>query len=529
MEQLNNELPGIQEENQTTAENPVKKDFVKENPRKEGSRLLIKVRQNFGIFGGISFLFGITFTLSFYKAGAGVNVFLFTFMMVLLLQMVMKKLSVPIKNYVGSILLGISTTLTSSSTLQFLNVAGILILLDLSLLHQFNEDERWDFTRYFGRMAGLLLDVISTIGMPFKDCFLFLKSRKFFKNEKFINILTGIGIAIPLLWVIIGLLSRADLLFGKMTNQIYHSIFSSNIFVIILMVIFGTGVCYCIICGAALKGGEEKTDHERKKASASIGITVLVLLAFVYIIFCSVQVLYLFNQGIFVLPQEFTYAEYARRGFFELLAVTVINIILMLLCTSYFEDSKLIRILLTVITACTYIMMVSAAYRMILYISVYHLTFLRLFVLLFLFIDALVLGGVIVSVYRKKFPLFSYCVGVTVVCYLLFSLAKPDYFIAKYYLEEKENQEMEDTDFLYLTENLSLDAAPALVPYFSQQYPDIKINENETFTDYDSCRDGYDREDAVRSYYERIIVQKNNHKLRDYNLSYSLAKRSLIK
>lgn len=521
MEQINNILSDTQEE---------KLLVVKDSDKgKMSSPLLIKVRENFGIFGGLSFIFGSTFTFFFYKVGIGFNAFLFTCIMVFLLSLIMKKLSIPIKRatiayYVGTILLGISSMLTSSWILQFINVIGIMLLLDLSLLHQLYDDTKWNFARHFGRMLGLLLNCIATLYMPFKDFLEYLKNTKLFKNDKVRNIITGFAIAIPLLWIIIGLLSSADLLFGKMTHQLYTFIFSSNLFYVILMTVFAFLACYCIICGAVSRVGINDKANTTKKANASIAITVVSLLCIVYVIFCSLQILYLFANGLFVLPEEFTFAEYARRGFFELLTVTVINIVLMLICTSFFEESKIIRFFLTVMTACTYIMIGSAVYRMLLYIGAYNLTFLRLFVLLFLFIDSLVLGGVIISVFRKEFPLFMYCVTVVTVSYLIFSFAKPDYFIASYHISEKK--ELEYTDIVFLTEGLSLDAAPVLVPFFSQEFDKVEIPTDSNQNNYDYISE-YDREDIVKFYYNNIIENEKEREIRDFNLSYYLAARSI--
>lgn len=78
---------------------------------------------------------------------------------------------------------------------------------------------------------------------------------------------------------------------------------------------FGFLACYCILCGFASKVGLQ----EKKalgKADASIAITFMTLLTLVYAVFCVIQVVYLFANGLLVLPDGFTFAEYARRGFF---------------------------------------------------------------------------------------------------------------------------------------------------------------------------------------------------------------------
>jgi hypothetical protein len=520
MEQLNKDLPEEKEEKQLAA--------VVAFERKPESPLLTKVRKDFGVFGGISIIFGVFFALWFYKAVIGLNVLLFTIVLITLLCVIMRKLSLTVKTetklyYGGAILLGISTTLTTSETLHFLNILGILFLLDLSLLHQFYEDHSWDFTKHLGYMFGLVFQSIAAIGKPFVDCTNFLKHTKILKNDKARNILAGILISIPFLWVIMALLSNADLLFGKLTKSMVNFTFSSDVFAVGFMILFGFLACYCILCGALSKAGTPQK-KDVAKADASIAITVMTILCLVYVVFCGIQLVYLFTSGLFILPEEFTFAEYARRGFFELLAVTIINISLMLLCKAFFKESRLLRIILTCMTICTYILIISATYRMLLYIGAYHLTFLRVFVLLALFIDALVLTGVIYSEYNKKFPLFRYCVAVISVCYIAFSLSKPDYYIASYLIDQVELLDQED--MMYLTYDLSLDAAPVVLPLLADG-DRWTIEPLANDDNYDSQRytGGGSKASIIDNYYLRIDQANESQDFREFNYSnYSAAR-----
>ncbi|MDU6266752.1 MAG: DUF4173 domain-containing protein [Anaerocolumna aminovalerica] len=519
MEQLNSGLPVNQEDNQPT---------VLDSAENKNPSLLHKVRPNFGIFGGISLLFGASYTFLFYKARLGLNILLFTVIMTVLLVIVIKSLSIKVKRgtaayYTGVLLLGASCLFTSSWILHFLNIIGILLLLDLSLLHQFYDDQEWDLLKHLTRMLLLPFSCIATIAMPFKDSLLFFQNTEILKNKKVRNILLGVVISLPLLGIMIGLLSSADLLFRSMFKNIYTFIFSSNLFAVIFMIIMGFLACYCIICGSTAKAGIEEVPRPFTKADASIAVTALVLLSLVYAIFCGIQILYLFTGGFSVLPKGFTFSEYARRGFFELLLVTAINILLIIFSTKYFEDSKLIRIILTFMTVCTYIMIGSAAYRMILYIGAYNLTFLRLFVLLFLFIDTFVLAGVIIYVFNRKFPLFHYCVIVTGACYIAFSFSKPDYYIAYYQIQQKE--ELDIVDINFLTNVLSLDAAPVVLPALEEMEESNNMSVGQ-------INDFLTKEDfilKVEQYHETIRMEKYNRKLRDFNFSYEGAYRALNK
>ncbi|MFR8843973.1 MAG: DUF4153 domain-containing protein [Waltera sp.] len=51
--------------------------------------------------------------------------------------------------------------------------------------------------------------------------------------------------------------------------------------------------------------------------------------------FSGIQIFGLF-LGKMQLPEGYTYAQYAREGFFQLLAVSILNLILVLVCLSFF-------------------------------------------------------------------------------------------------------------------------------------------------------------------------------------------------
>lgn len=436
----------------------------------QNNSLFQKIRGDFAFFGGVSLIFGILGTALFYKAGIGLNSFVYTLILVVLLILISKRLDVTITKqavfyFLGVIMLGLSNVLTCSDTLQFLNNIGILLLLDASLIDLFSSKQSTGFIDDILSILKLPFKALASFGMIFVDGNRYAKDKKFFRNDRFRNILIGCIIAVPILLITTGLLAKADLMYGKITKIMFNWIFYRGFYVIIVEVVFGTLLCYSLLCGVT----NDTADTEKKniKASSTIGITVSSLVLLSYFLFCGIQVLYLFAGGLFVLPEEFTYAEYARQGFFELLAVTCINILLIIICEKIFDENKLLKILLTAITACTYIMIISATYRMLLYIGAYHLTFLRLFVLLFLLIDALVLAGVIISLYNKSFPLFKYSVVVITLCYVVFSFSRPDYQIAKYLINHSEKIDSEDIYFL--TTDLSYDAAPVVVPLLESQ------------------------------------------------------------
>lgn len=90
-------------------------------------------------------------------------------------------------------------------------------------------------------------------------------------------------------------------------------------------------------------------------------------IAVLYLLFSAIQIVYLFI-GNMQLPAGVTYAEYARRGFFQLLFVCVLNLAAVLSIQSYFKENRVLKALLLAISGCTLIMTASSACRMLLYI-----------------------------------------------------------------------------------------------------------------------------------------------------------------
>ena len=239
------------------------------------------------------------------------------------------------------------------------------------------------------------------------------------------------------------------------------------------------------------------------------------------------------------LPKPYTYAEYAREGFFQLLFVCLINLVLVFVCLGRFKENKALKAILTIISLCTYIMIASSAMRMLLYIQYYDLTFLRFFVLWALIAIFFLMTGILIHIYKEMFPLFSYCITVVTVLYIAFSFSRPDYFIAKYNIAqmlEKERTESErpDYDTLYLL-GLSADAAPAILnpqtlsalfngPENSVRWTlDLKAWKNDSRRDYypDTYKPITWMEEYLHyTYYDSILLTEHEgSRWRTFNLS----------
>ena len=167
----------------------------------------------------------------------------------------------------------------------------------------------------------------------------------------------------------------------------------------------------------------------------------------------------------------------------------------------YFRENKVLKGILTFISLCTYIMIASSVYRMVLYIQAYDLTFLRVFVLWALLVIFLLVTGALILIYKKSFPYTRYCLVIITTLYIIFSFSHPDYWIARYNL----NSEAE-TDYYYL-ENLSLDASPIIFDYVNKSKFNIY---SDTWFEYYAARMVKKSYDFQAFELDKIWVEEGN-------------------
>ena len=132
------------------------------------------------------------------------------------------------------------------------------------------------------------------------------------------------------------------------------------------------------------------------------------------------------------LPEGMTYAEYAHEGFYQLLAVTILNLALVSFCKKHFADNKLLKAILVVISLSTYVMIASSALRMYLYVGVYGLSHLRVYVLWLLVVLTVWTTLLIVGIYKEGINYFRIITVFVTVWYLILAFSFPDRWIVSY-------------------------------------------------------------------------------------------------
>ena len=461
IESVNNETPSVQNTKSETSQN------LPENSVRTLDPL-------FSFIGTGSCIYAFFYTLLLYKNHSGITYPFFVGGTCLFFFFYLKKSGITAKKFsrfiiTSLILLGINTCTTDSGVLIFFNKFGIFLLFFYMILHNLYEDRDWDIPKYAGAITNIICTSFVFIFRPFTDLSLFLKIRREKENKpegKGKYVFVGVLISFPLLFVILILLYEADAVFSDICDRLFtldfNFTFLFGVSFLFLAVFFAS---YSILCRISLHNLKENVT-EKKNLEPVMGITFTGILSIVYLIFCYIQVVYLFG-GFGTLPENYTYASYAREGFFQLVFVCIINLLLVLTCIRHFQENKILKGILTFISVCTYIMIASSTYRMLLYIQVYRLTFLRVFVLWALSVIFLLVSGALIVIYREKFPFTRYCLITVTILYLVFSFSHPDYWIARYNLSNPVSESDTGTEnsfrsnFNYL-ENLSSDAAPVI-------------------------------------------------------------------
>ena len=149
-------------------------------------------------------------------------------------------------------------------------------------------------------------------------------------------VLLGILISIPALLVIIPILAQADTEFRSLVDTILDALGEDFRILIwrgivgILLGAFMFGTLYGGVYKRHVKEEECIRFHEESgrvfRFVPDIAVlTFGIIVSAVYVLFIGLQARYLFSAFFGILPEAYTYAQYARQGFFELCVIALLN------------------------------------------------------------------------------------------------------------------------------------------------------------------------------------------------------------
>lgn len=417
---------------------------------------------------------GILFTFLFYNQSLGINYFIF--IVALLSAFVWLCITCKAElnfNYYLSIVLILIYSFAYASIGNILIQVINFIIVPIILLY-------FTIKTFLNKMV--IDSLIVQLGGSLEKIYLFTKTIFTGFNVKELNpkskgIFIGIVISLGLLVVIIPLMGSADKVFGYFIGNIFSRLEDISILeYLIQFIIFFTvssflyGYVYQL--NNTIKRNNEineKNIAPKKEALKNTNslqtanLTILVFINIVYFIFSFIQFNYLFLGNMSNIP-DFSYSQYARSGFFQMLVLSLINFCIIMLSRYLIKnDEKNIKsisnILMSLLVFFNYILITSSFYRMHLYESTYGFTVLRLCVYLILIWETLIMLIILAGIWKRNTPIIKMIIYTSLVFYCVVNLLNMDAFIAKKNVDRYFDRGVID---VYYLSNLSYDAYPEI-------------------------------------------------------------------
>lgn len=371
--------------------------------------------------------------------------------------------------------------------LTFLNLVATLALLGLLFFTLgTNPLERLTVMAYpLSVFVGGLLAAVSVIPL-----IAFVLSRLTANRGRWQGlwrVLLGLGIALPFLVIFAALFAAADAIFSQVMRNLLNLDLLKNLPDLIAQLIW-IGFVSWLSAGALLMA----LDRARKangilnlekpwtpilKLGFVEATTVLASVNALFALFVAIQFTYLFGGSANINVAGFTYADYARRGFFELVAVAVVTMgLLLALDWVARREGRMqtiaFKLLSLLLIALVLVMLASAFQRMSLYESAYGFTSLRLYTHWFMLWMGAVFMLKAAALWLARGQIFAFGSFLSLIVSLVgFNLLNPDAFIAEQNVKRYLETGKLDADYAIA---MSADATPVFAAHFDELKPDAQ-------------------------------------------------------
>ena len=359
-----------------------------------------------------------------------------------------------------------------------LNVGVSLVLL--GLIAHFYAAGQVERLGLVGYPIVLLLTMANALTQPppLMSASVTLKAAREQGSRNLLPVMRGCLLALPVLAIFTCFLASADLIFADYLEDILHLEFLPDLLELLWRGVIILGAAWVLAGGLAYalsRGRMSANENALEKALGSLAqaislgfievTTVLISVNLLFLVFVWIQFTYLFGGQANVTVEGYTYAEYARRGFFELLTVSVLTLGLILglhrlvRCETGWQR-RTFNGLSSLMVGLVLVILASAFQRLLLYEAAYGYTQLRLYPHVFMIWLAVTFVWFVVTLWLwpDRFAIGAFVAVLGFV--LTLNAINPDAFIAERNLARY--QATGKLDVHYLT-TLSEDVVPALV------------------------------------------------------------------
>lgn len=415
------------------------------------------------------------------------------------------------------ILLSITYFIFDNDLFEVLNVFAIPIFITFMFIYTICPTYK---------ISDIFKNVIKLLFVPYKYIARFFRiitgglKERLKMTDRGTRICKMLLIVIPVTIFIIALLSSADMMFANIFStfldkllsilkfEFFDKLLSRITIFIIMLFIIGCTVMYLVF----EYNGEKETKKVNDKKRDLLTIkTLTTVLNIVYIIFGYIQIKSLLLHSV---SSNINYAEYARRGFFELMVVSLINISLILI-TRKFETNdnrkeyKYVKVMNILMILLTIIIIASSFIRMHMYEAAFGYTVLRLLVFVILITESILMIPTVMYIFNSEVNIVKYYMIIMLCSYIVINFMNFDYIIAR--RNVNRYYEVNDIDLDYLF-NYGTDNVEVLIELFNNTSDKQIAGEINNY--FNGLKYRYD------NYYNKVF---------EYNLSRAKARKELEK
>lgn len=295
------------------------------------------------------------------------------------------------------------------------------------------------------------------------------------RSRKVGAVLIGLACAIPVLLILIPLLVSSDAAFAGLVSILDWDVFFRGIFALSIGAFSALTAYSLLFCNAPAAGNRGCSGFRGIDPFAVTAFLGMISLA--YVLYLVAQFAYFFDGFRGLLPKDYTVAQYARRGFFEMCAIVFINLALILaawkLCRR--KEAQLpaaVRGLLLFLCLVSLLLVGTALSKMVLYVKSFGLTRLRITTSAFMIFLAVLVVSVTLRLFIRRLPAVSIAVAAAALLLFSLSVANVDGMIARHNIRRYREGSLESLD-MGTIEYLGNGAIPYVVDLLEDPDPVI--------------------------------------------------------
>ena len=374
------------------------------------------------------------------------------------------------------------------------------------------------------------------------------------KDKNSIWTFAGIAFSLPVLLVVVPLLIKSDAAFEGLANKIFSNMGSYIGEFVFALIIFPYFVSFLYTKKENLIKLKPIDTAALRKIPYTACVSFLTVISLVYVLYLFSQLAYFFSAFSLVLPEgyKFTASSFARRGFYEMFAVCMINILLISVINAFskrLSNGKTpltIKLLSAFVSLFNILLIICTMQKMKLNVSIYGLSENRVLVSTFMIMIFVVMLFFIAHIFVPKLP---YMQATVIICSLIFvtlSFSNMSSQITRYNIIEFNNKQIVQFDI-----DAACDMGDGAVPYlielaknddvisqkavemitskiwddYSDYFSAAMGNEDLIYTpEYNISNYNYSRQKSAKAIYDYYVELKNTDEEKAYYLRHATYK-----